>query len=470
MAPIRLRLRRRAATAPRARPATDTPARRHGWLVNGLYLATGLGAALFQIGLLPSFHELLEPGQRATQTIVATAPFEAVDLAQTELRRLARAEAVPPVFRVEPAPLTETRRLWSRLFTRLDEAAEDEAAIADALDAAGAALPPEAALRLADAAGGGVRAGAALRPLFERIWNEGIAHPGDRLATAHPRIQIEREGGVSTRIVETASLRGPDAALAALLAAAAQDATLSTADPETLRALAGPRFLPNLSYQTVLTMERRDRAAADTPPALLHVEPGATLIRKGEPATAQAVALLRAHREELLSAFEPRDRRLDFAGRTLLLLAGLGAILLILRTLEPAGPHPVRDAAFFLAATAGALAAVRLILLAAEPGGPSPPPWRISSFPSPPRRWRGRCSCRGHGRSCSASGSPWPPRSSVTPRRRWPGSACSPPPWRSPAEARSDAARRSSAPASGAARRPWSPSWRRGCSMARARP
>ncbi len=351
----RWRERRTRRAEERRRSEGRGAGRRRWWWAAGIAL-WGLSSLLL-FGVSPVVHAPLVAGQRATVSVVALTDFEAVDLARTELARQRAADAVLPVFSIQPGPLTAALRAVERLVglvanLRQRSPPQEEALreLTAALALLGIDLRPEEALTLAP----DPSPAAALHALtnaLTTVWFDGIADAAERdgpLAdlVRHGQFVIET-GGVAARVAELAAVRTP-AQAAEEFARMAARAGLRT-PPDALRRLALPWLHPNLVYSPTLTEARRREAAARVEPVMTYIRAGTTLIEAGEIASEQTVARLAAHERRLRERIRPADEWLQRVGRSAMLaVAAFAGILLLVVTDPESARHPSHLAFFVL--------------------------------------------------------------------------------------------------------------------------
>ncbi len=283
------------------------------------------------------------PNQVASVRIVAAVPFSYESKVKTEEARVRLAERVPPVYRVDPAPLRRFELHLNELvaslapYPGLDPAqrasflAENTALYnargpyrASPEDVALFAAADVASAKLADLGLG----------ILRTLHSQGITAPddlgGDKNAATLKLLQIVRpDGAVSARPVDTI-----EDALTYLRV------TLAAEEPDRSRAAALYRIFrdgvrPNLVFDREASRAREAEAVRDVRPVLVSVERGQSLIEPDTRVSLEQFEMLEAHRRALAENTSPLDETTRLAGRILLVLAMLAASLIYIRLEDP---------------------------------------------------------------------------------------------------------------------------------------
>jgi len=332
-------------------PEERTPKRRYlPGLVVGL-LAWLMVMGLLYTGQTPQ-HAGLAPGQRAPATVVAVVDFEYLDLAQTELNMKHAADAVPPVFRIDPRPLKTATRWFEKLFDRLEayyrareqeqDASDDLRAVEDVLDlveipvtaqAISALVPPEKVEHFREL----------VRAALKNVWSYGIIAANERASGFQG---WAKSGNVLIRRAEAEDEPPPEEVKleellvpAEALRTATRHIRTTMEDPSlpehTLTALLAPWWVPNLEYDPEATQALRQVARRSVEPVMQRVREGTTLIERGDVITAQVLEQLRAHNLMVSKLESPTERRLKMVGNGSILMIALVICTGALRIVRP---------------------------------------------------------------------------------------------------------------------------------------
>ncbi|TAG32620.1 MAG: HDIG domain-containing protein [Verrucomicrobia bacterium] len=340
-------------------PATPAPKRRKISLAPG----TGLGAtfdtsrlvatALFVATVvsivLVSFVGVTNrtlpvlPNQISAVRIAASMPFRYDSAEKTLAARERIRERVPPVYRLDSAPLTRFEAHMGELVAALAPyAALDSAARARLLLNATAAhnargpyraLPEDVAVLAGFRADRNQLLDFALEVL-RVIHRQGIFDPsllGGGLGGSQIKIfhVLRPDGSAATRPVE--SLEDALTFFRINIGAEAPDRATALALYRVLR----EGIVPNLENDQVATAARREEAVRDMVPVSISVELGQTIIEPGTRVTPEQFEMLEAHRQALAATTTPIDETMLLGGRILLVLAMLAASLIYIRLEDP---------------------------------------------------------------------------------------------------------------------------------------
>lgn len=293
------------------------------------------------------------PNQIAPVRIVASIDFDYESAEKTEAARERLGERVPPVFRIDPEPLTRFEQHLTELVASLAPYADADEAQRNAFlveataayDARGNVNGPYRA-QPADVALLVFETDAATRAQFieaglgilRAVHAQGISDPEDLgKETAHrpgpARFNVFQvlmpDGAVATRPVDTI-----EDALTYLRINLAAEA------PNRARAAALFRIfrdgvIPNLDYDADATRARRADAVRDMRPVVVQVERGQVIIEPDTRVTPEQFEMLEAHRRALADTTSAIDEAVRLSGRILLVLAMLAASLLYIRLEDP---------------------------------------------------------------------------------------------------------------------------------------
>jgi putative nucleotidyltransferase with HDIG domain len=296
-------------------------------------------------------HTDLTEGQRARNTIVASIAFQSADEARTELLKQQAADDVLPVFSIDQVGLNTALRSLTKLYERMDQLRQQEAAgatpevtqaaVTDALFLlslplnAGQALalaPPESSLDVLH----GIRNG------LQTIWLQGILSEGERQTLFSG---AAAQGAISVLVDEQNRLRSPiplddlplpaDAAMRAARAVADSVAGIDL-PAEALETLLAEWTAPNLRYDSDRTEFLRTEARKNVDSVQRLVPAGTTIVEAGERISMQVLDRVLAHQQRMAEMISPKDRILDMLGNGCLLLLGLIVAVGMMRIAEPA--------------------------------------------------------------------------------------------------------------------------------------
>ncbi len=308
------------------------------------YKAVGLGLLLWLLVTWLFFahgifrHAELVEGQVAPSTIVASVDFECENIQETAFSRDKVAAAVPPVFRLDPAPAQRAVRVVENLCDRIVQLAnaptnQQQAVINNMNDLLlGSGI---GAQEMAEAFPTDTIADIKLNLIqsISREMGAGILSEDSRIAWF--RGQPDRKLTIASpeKASRTIGYRNVFSAPTAI------GSICATVKNKAQRTLC-ERLLPvlvtdNLSYDEAATEEQRRQAEETVKPIIQHYPAGTPLIRAGTAATEQTLLLLKHHEQKRLEEQELLEQVLEIVGNGILLLAGLIATAVILRVVAP---------------------------------------------------------------------------------------------------------------------------------------
>jgi cyclic-di-AMP phosphodiesterase PgpH len=283
-------------------------------------------------------------GQRAPATVLAQVDFEATDLAGTRLSQYQLRDAVLPVFAVNEAALASALRsinqLCDRLLSQRARAGEAGEAVPDERPApVGLALPISEVLE-AIPTGTEEPLRTALTSTLTRVWQRGIISVSERQSQFHG---VAAGGRVAIRVddidlqaaVEVADLQTTTEAVQLVVETVLEESALRGVDHRALQTLVRGWIQPNLMYDVTATEADRARAEARVQPVRKQMRVGDTLMVQGDVITAQHLEDSTAHQQRLDELQSTRDRRLQWAARSLLLLFALIICAVLLQIVRP---------------------------------------------------------------------------------------------------------------------------------------
>ncbi len=278
------------------------------------------------------------PNQLATVRITAGAPFSYESAEKTRLLRSQLIDRVPPVYRLEFAPLhqfeTALRDLFAELAAyerahsakapALTNRRTDLTALVDTFNARGpyrvsvddvilllSALPADQRAKYLDSS---------LAALAD-VYNEGVHDSGFANASASPDsvtvFQIARPGGeIALRPVQSM-----EEALTFLRINLAGDSVSRDVALAVFRILRNG-LKPNLVFDREASARREAEAVREVPAVVVNVARGQSIIEPGSRVTAEQYEMLMAHRKFLRENADTQfDEGLQLFGRILLVLA-----------------------------------------------------------------------------------------------------------------------------------------------------
>ena len=275
---------------------------------------------LFSVGDLSGLVDL-SPGQRSPRTVISSIDFDFRDELATAAECDRAAAAVPPVWQLNLEHFENSWRRITLLAERLaagraQEAVDrwNESSLYTLSADEGAALGrfayyrdriPKVERLLRDLAGAGIVA--------DRSELEFSLTGGNKRIVIAP----------AELTVDAATLRTPSEALQTLesqMLAGILDIKPSLA---AWRQLAADALRGNLHFDREKTRLRQDARRKEVQPVLMHVSPGQAIVFQSQEVTGQSLELLRAYNTELTRLRPPEARRIEFYGRSLLMLVVL---------------------------------------------------------------------------------------------------------------------------------------------------
>ncbi|MFA6561123.1 MAG: HDIG domain-containing metalloprotein [Verrucomicrobiia bacterium] len=308
-------------------PSPNTTAPPRWWLDRSrivrvlLFVATFVALlGLFSVGDLSGLVDL-SPGQRSPRTVISSIDFDFRDELATATECDRAAATVPPVWQLN---LEHFENSWRRITLLAERLAAGRAQ--EAVDR----WNESSLYKLSTDEGAALGRFAYYRdriPKMERLLRE-LAGAG--IVADRSELEFSLTGG-NKRIViapaeltlEAAMLRTPSEALQvfeAQLLSALPDAKPSLA---AWRQLAADALRGNLRLDREKTRLRQDARRKEVQPVLLHISPGQAIVFQSQEVTGQSLELLRAYNTELTRLRPPEARRIEFYGRSLLMLVVL---------------------------------------------------------------------------------------------------------------------------------------------------
>ncbi|MBT8042217.1 MAG: HDIG domain-containing protein [Pontiella sp.] len=310
------------------------------------YKAIGMGLLLWVVVTWLFFgHGIvstptLSEGQKAPSTIVASVAFECENLKETDLNRITAAEAIAPVFTINPVPAELAVQKMEALFDRLMRYAGASTNELKTIESSMDDLLMGSAINTSDLI--------ASFPSNVVAQSRGVVIRGIK--------DVMRKGILSDEYRVTLFRDDPDRRLSIVAGDETPPLTVSQKDIYSTRkavwaitehiADPGKRklldvLLPlyvvdNMTYDKSGTEELRQAAADAVEPVIQQYAVGTTLVQAGEPATPQTLLLLQQHELQRKNEQEILEMSFEILGSSLLLLAGLIAAAVILRIVNPA--------------------------------------------------------------------------------------------------------------------------------------
>ena len=285
-------------------------------------------------------HIDLAEGQRVPSTIVASVDFECENLGETAFQRTKAANAIPPVFTINPAPTKRATEVVDKVFDRLEQLA----------------TAPTNQLQVIRNSMGDLLVGTSIDTQeLTRLF------PTNGIAQTKALLTSNIAEGMAAGIISDESRRtlfrdDPARKLTILLDEAgtlvktvSQEDVFST--QKALRVICGKMGTPpqrelaerllamlivnNMTYDEAFTEKLRNEATGQIDPVMQQYLAGSTLVRAGESATQQTLLLLKHHEQKRKQQQAVLEQVMEIVGNGVLLLAGLIATAVILRTVAP---------------------------------------------------------------------------------------------------------------------------------------
>jgi len=292
-------------------------------------------------------HIDIAEGQRIPSTIVATVDFECENLTETEFNRRKAANAIPPVFTLDPAPLFRALNAADKLFAELQQYHQDTVsnkqatiliAITGLLDGMGAPVNTGDFLEMFKI-NQISNAYHIVRTDLKNVMTIGILSDEYRRTlfrdSSTKSITIKDPQTGTTRTLPQREIPSVREAVKKISEGVRPLLSNPKEDYEKLKELLSVWVTPNLTYDAVATELLRQEAAQSVEPVIQQYFAGTTLAQAGEPATAQTILLLQAHEQKQNAEEEIFDRIMRIIGNSIQLLAGLIITTLILRIVAP---------------------------------------------------------------------------------------------------------------------------------------
>ncbi len=308
-------------------PSPKDPVSARWWLdrsriVRALLFAATFTAlmGLFSIGDLSGLVDL-SPGQRSPRTVISSIEFDFQDPQATAAESDRAAAAVPPVWQLN---LERFENSWRRITLLAERLAAGRAQ--EAIDR----WNESSLYKLSSEEGAALARFAYYRdriPKVERLLRA-LAETGIVADRAELEFSL---GGGNKRIViapaeltvDASTLRTPSEALQVF--EAQMLSTLPDVKPSMAawRQLAADALRGNLQLDREKTRLRQDARRKEVQPVLLHISPGQAIVFQSQEVTGQSLELLRAYNTELIRLRPPEALRIEFYGRSLLILVVL---------------------------------------------------------------------------------------------------------------------------------------------------
>jgi putative nucleotidyltransferase with HDIG domain len=252
----------------------------------------------------------LVSGQQAPDTIMASVDFRAENIAATQAKQRAAADAVLPVFTIDASALESAHLiLTTNQLTAL--------------------FPSGDATNVQDVI---------FTVLSNTVCN-GIISAGEAQTGFNgiaPTGKVTLRGGKTDVIRTLDSFAQQSGALKTAVAEIARKLPRENRNEDVIRTQIVPWLWPNLVYDSAETAARRAQAGELVDPVLEPVASGTILIRSGSTVNEQTIKWLAAH-EKRISELETRTERIQrLAGSGLLLLLGLGLTAAVAGIVRPA--------------------------------------------------------------------------------------------------------------------------------------
>jgi len=299
-----------------------------------IFFATVAAIVLISfVGINPAQVPLM-PNQIAPARLVANSPFSYLSAEKTRLTRQQRLDRLPPVYRLEMAPLHAFETNVRDLFTRLDKVEHDfprdtpdrRKALTEAVDAFNAHgnfhVAVEDAATLLNSGDAKMRQELLENGLLslQEIYNEGVEDGHSVGLNGHASgmtvYQITKPSGeISQRPVQ--SMEDALTFLRINLTAEGTGRDVSNA----LFRIFRYGLTSNVVFDSEATGRLRTQAVEDIKPIQEHVEKGQVLIEAGALVTPEQYEMLEAHRKHVLEVGDgDNPEGVQFFGRILLVL------------------------------------------------------------------------------------------------------------------------------------------------------
>ena len=310
------------------------------------YKAVGLGILLwltvtwlfFGHGIVKT--PTLSKGQKILSPITAAVDFESVDLNETDLARSKAAQAVPPVFNINPLPAQDAANVLNELFNRAAACATAStnerpriiSSMNDLLinapidaDTFASAIPSNAVAATRSAVIGGIKKVMANGILSDEYRVTLFSNDPDR------KLTIAYDDGAQKKTVNQNDLYSTRQAVWAV--------TDKIKDTELRKVF--DRLLPmvvvdNLTYNKEATEEARQLVADAVPPVVKRYTKNSIIARAGDEVTDQVLLLLKSYAEQRAAKQDALEQAMEIIGNGILLLVGLIVTTVLLRTGTPA--------------------------------------------------------------------------------------------------------------------------------------
>jgi len=283
-------------------------------------------------------HIDLAEGQTASSTIVAAVDFDCENLRETAFKRTKAAEAIPPVFSINPVPAQRASKVVDTLFDRLSQysralTGQQQMIINNMNDLLlGSSVSPQELIDAIPTNSLQETKAVLLKSISEEM-DKGVLSEEYRLTWF--RDAPERELTITdpkSGVHKTTSYKDVSSPRQALN-------TICSQAGNPTQSLLLKRFLPtlvvaNMTYDEASTELRRKKAANAVAPVIQQYLAGTTLVRAGDSATQQTLLLLKQHEKKRTEEQELLEQMLEIVGNGILLLVGIIATAVILRVVD----------------------------------------------------------------------------------------------------------------------------------------
>jgi putative nucleotidyltransferase with HDIG domain len=286
-----------------------------------LFAATfGALLGLFAIGDISGLVDL-SPGQRSPRTVISTIEFDFLDPVATEAARERAAAEVPPVWQLN---LEHFENSWRRITLLAERLVAGRAQ--EAVDR----WNESSLYRLSAEEGAAFGRFAYYRDRLPKVDRLLRALASAGIVADRSELEFSLTGG-NKRVVIAPSEAAVDAAVLRTPSEALQvfEAQLLTVLPEVKpslgawRQLAADALRGNLLLDREKTRLRQDARRKEVRPVFLRISPGQAIVFQSQEVTGQSLELLRAYNTEMTRLRPPEARRIEFYGRSLLMLVVL---------------------------------------------------------------------------------------------------------------------------------------------------
>lgn len=299
---------------------------RSGYTTSILLASIPWLAAIFLLQLSEDLrHPPLLEGQRAPATIIAEVDFESKDLAASDLARRREMDRVLPVFTINEAGLRSSLRKLDQVFDRLLELRTMDTDLKESpIELPVPSLSSAQIERLAPE-GKEETVRSAIREAVSTHWAAGIISISEKDSRFHG---VAGDGAISIALndqplrtpVEINDLHTPENATLSAMGAIRDRLDGMSLSQHALQSMVRALIQPNLTYDAARTNSSKQRLEQLTQPIYKQVRAGDTIINQGDRVRSQQLEDWRAHEQQRSELQSPLDRRLQWIGRSFLLL------------------------------------------------------------------------------------------------------------------------------------------------------